>query len=144
MKIRYFFLYSATLTILVSAGVMIKPIPARADEAAVEQGGQVMDKVILTASPYVRKRTVTDDSGNVLTETLTLQRFVSYADLDLSKYNHVTELKNRIEVNAKQTCQQLADQYSTGMQGDNDMRDCVKLTIESAHDGLVTAIVAAH
>lgn len=143
MKKRYFFLYSATLTMLVSAGVMIKPIPARAQQTAAESAGHVMDKVIVTASPYVSRRIVSTDSNGILTETMTLQRYVSYADLDLSKYAHVTELKNRIAVNAKAACQELADQYAVASQGDKEIQECIKLAIESANDGLITAITAA-
>ena len=123
---------------------MIQPIPARAQQAAGEPAGQLMDKVIVTASPYVSRRIVSTDSNGMLTETMTLQRYVSYADLDLSKYAHVTELKKRIEVNAKVACQELADQYHAATQAENDMQKCIKLTIENANDGLVAAIVAAH
>ena len=137
-------MYSITLTILVTAGIMIKPIPVQAEQASADRDGGVMEEVIVTASPYVRRRIVSTDSSGVLTETLSLKRYVSYSDLDLSKYNHVTELKSRIEVNAKEACEQLADLYPTETQGGADMQGCVKLAIESANEGLVAAIAAAN
>ena len=132
------------ITVFIAAGIIVNPVSVKAQLAGVEQAGGVKEKVIVTASPYVSRRIVSNDSSGILTETLTLQRYVSYADLDLRKYAHVTELKGRIESNAKQVCRELADQYAVPSQEDADMQKCIKLAIESANDGLVAAITAAH
>lgn len=142
MKKHHYFLYSAILTALITAGLAVKSRPAHA-QAADDPPSRVMEEIVVVASPYVRRRVETTDSTGRTTETLTLKRHISYADLDLSKYADVSELRKRIEVNAKEACEELDELYPIPRWDKTDMQDCINRAISSANDGLEAAIANA-
>lgn len=75
-------------------------------------------------------------------ETLTLQRHVSYSDLDLGRPGDVLMLKQRIKTNARQACEDL-DKLSPLTRLEEDGDGCVQRAIKSANDGLKMAIASA-
>ena len=102
---------------------------------------QQTEEVVVTAKPLARVTVKSDAAGRTI-ETLTLERHVGYADLDLSKYADVTELRKRIEINAQEACNQLDDLRPIPRWSASEKQDCIDRAIDSANEGLQAAISA--
>jgi UrcA family protein len=102
---------------------------------------QQTEEIVVKAKPRARI-TVKSDAAGRATETLTLERHISYADLDLSKYADVTELKKRIEINAREACDQLDGMRPIPRWSASEKQDCVDSAIDSGNESLQAAISA--
>ena len=102
---------------------------------------QQTEEVVVTAKPLARL-TVKSGAAGRTTETLTLERHVGYADLDLSKYADVTELRKRIEINAKEACDELGGMRPLSRWTASEKQGCIDSAIDSANEGLQAAISA--
>jgi len=143
MKRRPYFLSGTALAALVATAFTLETDPVRAQQAEEEQGGRAMEEIVVTAKPIAFRKVEGTDATGGTTEMLMLERRISYADLDLSKYRDVTELKKRIEVNAKQACDELNKLYPLPRWDHADRRACIKRAIESANNDLEAALSAA-
>jgi UrcA family protein len=143
MKRRPYFLSGTALAALVATAFTLETDPVRAQQAEEEQGGRAIEEIVVTAKPIAYRKVERTEATGGITETLTLERHISYADLDLSKHSDVTRLKNRIEISAKEACDELDKIYPIPRWGPSDRRACIKRAIESANNDLEAALSAA-
>lgn len=73
-------------------------------------------------------------------ELITLQRRVSYADLDLALHANVALLETRVNDIAKQACDDLATMYPLS---DPKTPDCVRAAVAATKGQLDAAVAAA-
>lgn len=136
MKGNPHFLYSTSIAALLAIIGTFGANPVLAQQA----GSNTLREVVVKAKPVTYERT--DAMGRV-TETVTLERHVSYADLDLRKHADVVELNNRIKTNAKEACKEVDKMHPIDRWTNAEMQHCIKRAIESANAGLKEAIAAA-
>ena len=55
----------------------------------------------------------------------------------------MTELKKRIDINAKEACHELDDLYPIPRMSSSEMLVCIRRAIDSAKEGLEAAVAAA-
>jgi len=119
-------------------------VPVRAQQGGGDQGGRLLEEVVVTAKPISQRKIVGTDVTGRTTESVTLQRHVSFEDLDLSRPADVDKLRKRIEVNAEEVCKELDEVYPLLRWDSNDTRqDCIRRAVDSAKEGLEEAISAA-
>ena len=135
-KLTFSFVSGAFLA-FAATGLVINPDPAIAQQAAEE----VIEEIVVEA-PIVRRRVGRTTSG-VPIEVIELRRRVSYADLDLSKYADVTELKTRIETTAKESCERLSDMFPLDPSDRLEIRRCTNEAVDSTEEEVQAAIAAA-
>lgn len=127
---------SAALFALAATGLFIKTDPAIAQQTAEE-----VDEIVVEV-PMVRRQVERTTSGAKV-EAIELRRGVSYADLDLSKYADVTELKTRIETTAKESCVELSDMFPTDRWDRGEIRRCTNQAVDGTEEQVHAAIAAA-
>jgi UrcA family protein len=102
-----------------------------------EQNGA--SEITVTAPRTVTKQVVERTAtGNI--ELITLQRRVSYADLDLTRHADVVQLEARVNDVAKEACEDPAKTYALS---DPKTPDCVRAAVADARPQLNAAIAAA-
>lgn len=102
-----------------------------------EQNGA--SEITVTAPRTVTKQVIERNApGNI--EQITLQRHVSYADLDLILHADVQQLEARVNDVAKEACEDLAKMYPLS---DPKTPDCVRAAVADARAQLDAAIAAA-
>tara|TARA_R110002096_G_scaffold224917_1_gene414201 strand:- start:796 stop:1137 length:342 start_codon:yes stop_codon:yes gene_type:complete len=62
-----------------------------------------------------------------------VSEYVDFDDLDLTSLDGIFELRSRIKIAAKSTCQRLSDLSPLIFYGVAEMRDCNKRTIKSTN-----------
>ncbi len=102
---------------------------------------QVTEEIIVKA-PF--ERIAVKSVPGSKAEIVELQRRLSIADLDLSKYADVNELDSRIGAIAKESCQKLSDMFPVDRSDPTEMLLCTKSAITSANDQKEMAIAAAN
>jgi UrcA family protein len=127
---------SAAFLALATTGLLIKADPAIAQQAAAE-----IEEIVVGA-PIVRRQVERTTSGAKV-ETIELRRRVGYANLDLSKYADVTELKRRIETTAKESCKQLSDMFPSDPSDRSEIRRCANKAVDGTEEQVQAAIAAA-
>ena len=127
---------SAALFALAATGLFIKTDPAIAQQTAEE-----VDEIVVEV-PIVRRQVERTTSGAKV-EVIELRRRVSYADLNLSKYADVTELKTRIETTAKESCEELSDMYPLDPSDRGEIRRCTNQAVDGTEEQVHAAIAAA-
>jgi len=142
MKTCHFLLSRTALAVLATTAFTLNTETVLAQQAAGEQSGSAIKEVVVEAKTPVHISSKKVDFAGRTEETLTLERRVSYADLDLSRPGDVLLLKKRIEDNAKQACSDLYSLYPP-TNSDEIPAGCIKHATESANDGLKMAIASA-
>jgi len=104
---------------------------------------QVTEEIIVRA-PFERIEIKSASGSSLNSEIVELQRHVSIADLDLSKYADVNELDSRISAVAKESCQKLSDMFPLDRSDPAEMLRCTKSAIASADDQKEMVIAAAN
>jgi UrcA family protein len=99
-----------------------------------------LDEITVTAPRLVTKQVVGRTSAGSKVELITLQRRVSYADLDLALHANVTQLETRVNDIAQEACDDLAKMYPLS---DPKTPDCVRAAVAAAKPQLDAAIAAA-
>lgn len=127
---------SAGLLALAATGLVIKTDPAIAQQAAED-----IEKIVVEA-PMVRRQAGQTNIGAKI-EVIELRRRVSYADLDLSKYADVTELKTRIETTAKDSCEQLSEMFPFDRSDNREISRCINQAVDGTEEQVQAAIAAA-
>ena len=128
---------SAAFLALAVIGLVFKFDPAIAQQAteAVEE--------ITVKAPVVHRNFERGPAVNrVGTEIIEVRARVSYADLDLSKYADVTELKTRIETIAKDSCEKLSDMFPMDKKM-REIRRCANESVADTEEQVQAAIAAA-
>lgn len=143
MKKRHFFLNCTTSSALVAAVFTISTNVGHAQKGEEKWSGDLIEEIVVVAAPIMHRQVERSDASGRSTETITLKRHVSYADLDLGKYEDINELKKRVEINAKEVCEEIDELFPLPRWNRADMRNCVKEAIASANDGLAAAIETA-
>ncbi len=123
---------------LAATGLVINADPAIAQQADEE----VIEEIVVTAPPV--RRQFKRRRGGGWDEVVELRRRVSFADLDLSKHQDITELETRIETTAREACEKLQEMFPLSIPpGRAGVRRCRKTAERSAEDQLQAAIAAA-
>jgi UrcA family protein len=104
----------------------------------IEENG--LEEITVTAPRLVTKQVVGRTSAGSKVELITLQRRVSYADLDLALHANVAQLETRVNDIAKEACDDLAKMYPLS---DPKTPDCVRAAVAAAKPQLDAAIAAA-
>jgi len=104
---------------------------------------QVAEEIIIKA-PFERIEIKRAPGSSLDSEIVELQRQVSIADLDLSKYVDVNELDSRISSVAKESCQKLSDMFPLDRSDPAEIMRCTKSAIASTREQKEMAIAAAN
>ncbi len=126
---------SAAILALATTGLVIKSDPANAQQTA-----EKVEEIVVEAP--IARRQVEHTTSSAKVEVIELTRRVSYADLDLSKYADVTELKTRIETTAKEFCEQLADMFPFNPANRGEISSCTNQAVDGAEEQVQAAIAA--
>ena len=127
---------SPALLALAATGLFIKTDPAIAQQVA-----EAMEEIVVEA-PIVRRQVGRSAAGAKI-EVIELRRRLSYADLDLSKYADVTELKTRIDTTAKESCEQLSEMFPLSPSDRGEIHRCTNQAVNGAEEQVQAAIAAA-
>lgn len=133
MNTRFIRLGSSSLMVLTgiaTSGVILAQ--------QIEENG--LDEITVTAPRLVTKQVVGRTSSGSKVELITLQRRVSYADLDLALHANVAQLETRVNDIAKEACDDLAKMYPLS---DAKTPDCVRAAVAGAKAQLDAAVTAA-
>ncbi len=133
-----FSFFSAALLGLAATGLCFKSAPAIAQQAAEE----AMEEIVVEA-PLVRHLVGRATGTDARIEIIELRRRVSFADLDISKYEAVVELENRIQTTAKEACEKLYEMYPTSPPDRRAIQDCTDQAIAGTEEQVKAAIAAA-
>jgi UrcA family protein len=109
----------------------------RAEEATLRE---FLEEIRVTAPRLVTKQVVGRTSAGSKVELITLERRVSYADLDLALQADVTQLTTRVDEMAKEACADLAKMYP---QSDPKTPDCIREAVAAAKPQVDAAVAAA-
>ena len=116
---------------------VVNEIKQKAEEAVEE-----VEEIIVEAP--IMRRVVGRTAPGAKIEVIELRRRVSYADLDLTKYADVNELKARIETAAQDSCEKLDEMYPLMKPaGRQEIRRCTSEAIERSEEELQAAIEKA-
>jgi UrcA family protein len=126
---------------LAAAGFLIGISQAAAQEA---QAGAEAEEVVVVGAPIQRSRAKGWGTYGSSTEVIELSRRVSYADLDLTKYEDVMEMEKRIETTARESCEKLSDMFRLELPKANEVRTCTKTAVANARERLQVAIAGAN
>jgi UrcA family protein len=99
-----------------------------------------LEEITVTAPRLVTKQVVGRTAAGSNVELITLQRRVSYADLDLALHANVAQLETRVNDIAKEACEDLAKMYPLS---DPKTPDCVRAAVATAKPQLDAAVAAA-
>ena len=108
--------------------------------AAAQQKEPVPEITIHTGK--VQVTTLNSDDG-IPTEKFSIQRVVSYANLDLSTLSGAAELKKRVNEAARQACKELVEADPIDLADDDGNIRCVKQATDAAMEQVNAAITAA-
>jgi UrcA family protein len=136
------FIYCATFTAFVLAGFFVIVDSAVAQEANDDQTSEVIEEIVKIEARIERRFVGRPNELGARTVNLEIKQGVSFADLDLSKYADVIEIKSRIESTATESCESLAEKYPILLSDPDDHQRCITEAIESTHDELETIIAA--
>ena len=103
----------------------------------------VVEEIVVRA-PIERIEVKRSVGSSSRTEIIELNRYISIADLDLTKHSDVNELDARIEAIAKESCQKLSDMFPLHRSDPAELNSCKKKAIASAKKQKEAAIAAAH
>jgi len=128
-----------TLFILAAAGVAVASVSAFAQEASAPK--PLTETIVVTAPYVVQEKAAVDrakaGSPHAPVLAVTMERNVSYSDLDLSKTADAAIFKKRINDAAIGVCKELDTRYPTSIYIPvTGAENCVKA---AARDGLDTA-----
>ena len=104
---------------------------------------QDVTEEIIVRSPIERNAERIPIGSSVTTETIELNRYVSFADLDLAKYEDVEKLDTRINAIAKESCQKLSEMFPLDRSDLTEINRCMKKAIASANRQKEMAIASA-
>lgn len=82
--------------------------------------------------------------SSVETQTVNINRHVSFADLDLTSQSDVSELDTRIGEVAKESCEELSDLFPLDRSDMTEMNICMKRAIASVSEQKEMAIATAN
>jgi len=99
---------------------------------------------VIVRAPIERVNVKSVPGSVAKVEIIELNRYVSFADLDLSKPADVAMLDTRIAAVANESCQKLSDMFPLDRSDPNEMNRCVKKAIASAGNRKDRVIAAAH
>ena len=105
---------------------------------------QEPNEEVVVRAPIERAKVKSSVGSLVKTETIELNRHVSFADLDLKNPADVTVLDTRIADTAKESCQKLSDMFPLDRSDHSEMNRCVKKAIAGTVKNKERAIFAAH
>ena len=126
-------------TIAAASVVMVAGVGMTATVAA-----EQLQEVIVHAGQFslVYRTIVGSATGTgAPVERVTVDHYVSYADLDLVKNADVLTLNKRVQAAARIGCQQLDKLYSTELP---NLQECMRAAISGASQQVQSAISAAH
>ena len=137
MKIRSAIVLSAILGIILVT--LSGPGPARAQPS---EGSAVIYEIIVTAPRQAVRETRRPLAGGA---EVSMSYSVGFADLDLTRSDHRTELEERVREAAEEICELLVERYSDRRRGPERRRSTEACTSEALRDALtqVEAAVAA-
>ena len=111
-----------------------------ADLALAQQAVEAMDEIVVEGA--VERPRVSRGGMQVPVEQIELKRQVNFADLDLGDDADVTELRSRIEIIAKESCQQLSRMFPRPSDT-AEIASCINRAVNSAEEQVRAAVAAA-
>lgn len=105
---------------------------------------QEVNEEVIVRAPIERAEVKSSVGSVVKTETIELNRYVSFADLDLNNPADVAVLDARIAATAKESCQKLSDMFPLDRSDPSELNRCAKKAIASAGKRKEKAIFSAH
>ena len=131
------------ITFLLLVGFCTRIDPALAQAEDESQAGTVIDEVVVRAP--MSRETVTRRALGSGKEIIEIRRSVSFADLDLSNPEDVLELEQRIEMLARQSCEELEEMFPLEQDDDaGNVRRCTREAIKGTEDELRNVVAAAN
>lgn len=122
--------------------VAVTGLVFKTNSAIAQQTAEEMEEIVVEA-PIVRRELGRTAAG-AKTEIIELRRRVNYADLDLSKYKDVMELKARIKTTARESCEKLDEMFPlTEASGSEEILRCTDKAIAGTENKVEAAIDAA-
>ena len=105
---------------------------------------QQLTEEIVVRAPIERSEARIPIGSSVNTQTVNLNRYVSFADLDLTDNADVNKLETRIDAIAKESCKELSDMFPLDRSDMMEMSRCLKNAIASANEQKEMAIAAVN
>lgn len=110
--------------------------------AAFAQDNEPGETVTITAPLLVYRREQTQRRNGMHILTLYAEQIIGYHDLDLSRAEDATKLRDRINASAARLCKRLEAKYPPSVYVPVTNQDCVKATLASVQP-VVEEIIAA-
>jgi len=124
---------------LAAAGALVGAlaIPGGSATAQTTYTTTTREEIVITP-PYVEHRPLGRSGTGIPVEELSLSRGVDYSDLDLSRWDDVQLLNDRIRQAAYMACGELDRQYPESLYPSyqSDARDCV---VKATNEGMAQA-----
>lgn len=124
--------------ILIFAAIALGASPV----AVLAQDASPSESVHVTAPLLITKKPLPTTKGGIPVSLLSIEKSVSYADLDLTKEAGAAQFRARIRDTAAELCKALDSKYPRAMYIPVNDQDCVKATTDSAMP-VVNEIIAA-
>jgi UrcA family protein len=105
---------------------------------------QKPNEEVIVRAPIERAEVRSSAGSIVRTETIELNRYVSFADLYLSNPTDAALLDKRIAATAKESCRKLSDMFPLDRSDPSEFKRCVKKAIARAGKHKQKAILAGH
>lgn len=140
MRIYRYLTESAVLTAAMALTVAAGVTPAHAQEG---DEADVIEEIVVVRAPIERRTVEAAGPGKPETEIIELSRQVSFGDLDLSRYQDVETLRERITETAERACERLNNMFPVTREGVRGTARCVKRAVADAEKQLQEAIAAA-
>ncbi len=134
---QMFSFISATSLAFIATGFALQSGSVVAQEAIEE-----MEEITVEA-PIIRRQVGGPAVIGEKTEVMQINRRVSYADLDLSKPADVTELENRIEAAAKESCEKLFDMFLSDPWDRQEVKRCTIRAVNGTDEQVKAAVKSA-
>jgi len=138
-----FFTCCTRFTALAVTGLIANAGAVMAQQASDDQTGQAIEEIVKVEAQLQHRFDGPPSATGSRTEIFELKRQVSFADLDLRKAADVAALKKRIEVTAKESCEELARINPMPAWNSADIQRCARKAVASANDGLEAALLVA-
>ncbi|HKL62953.1 MAG TPA: UrcA family protein [Woeseiaceae bacterium] len=140
MRIYRYLTESVLLTAAMALTVAAGMTPAQAQQG---DEAEVIEEIVVVRAPIERRTVEPAGPGKPETEIIELSRQVSFDDLDLSRYQDVETLRERITGTAERACKRLNEMFPVTREGVQGTARCVKRAVADAEKQLQEAIAAA-
>ena len=137
------FVLSFAFAFLLALGVLVRVDPVLAQQSDERQVAQDVEEVVVIEAS-IDKQLGERPPTSYKTDSVVLERRVSYADLDLGVPADVQELEYRIEMAAQEACETAEKSFPVGQKNMADVKRCIKKAIKGTKETFDAVVARAN